>query len=308
MVWHLMVESRVNARAQAVRSPGRAGFTIVEVMVILGVVFLLLAIAFPALRSMVATGRQVEEMNAARHLMIAYRAYAVDHRDRVMPGYKDSGLTARDMLGRPITSGLVAGRYPWRILPYLDLDLRGLYLGNQSDLLDGLEEGMLSDEGSVDYQFQYLYTVSLFPSLGLNTAWLGGDAEQGAFQPNDEDIRTYGQYYVTTLSTVRRTDRLLVFASARTEDTSPFGGGGLVEGFHRVLSPFRRDLDPPRWSETYDPEESPDRFGYLSPRHDGRVVAVFVDGHTTAEEIEAFRDMRMWANGATSEGWTLETP
>jgi type II secretory pathway pseudopilin PulG len=276
-------------------------------LVVIAVLGVALAFLLPAFASITSTGKQTMELNAARQLMLAYQTYATDHRDRVMPGYWTE-MTARDPLGRQIGPGLVSARYPWRLAPYLDYNFSGLYLGEQADYLEKQDVAKFSEDPqyyeSSDYQW-YLYRVSLYPSLALNTEWLGGNENDGAFDPGVRQV--YGRFHVEGLAEVRRTDKMIVFASARGED--PFVEGATHEGFFRLRSPHFRDADGYRWfDESPDAPEylKPLKYGFLSERYGGRAVVAFADSHTEAREPRSLKDMRMWANGADREDWTLE--
>ncbi len=233
-----------------VRSP-RPAFTIVELLVVIGVIGLLMGLLLPALRSVRQNASQTSEMSAARQLMLAYQMYANGNRDRVLPGYW-SELPALDASGRRIGVDVLTDirgpaarvRYPWRIAPYLSYELQALYANENQELLEQYQQ----DD---DYD-SYVYGVSLFPSLGLNATWVGGNSQEGAFDPIN--LQVFGQFYVTTPSQVSHADRLLVFASAR-------GGGDPFdprthEGNYRLLSPYLQSEDGNRWSDSFNPGES----------------------------------------------------
>ena len=294
----IMINSITKApRLSGTRQPG---FTIVELLVVIGVMALLMGLLLPALRSVRQTASQSSEMSAARQLMLAYQTYANGNRDRVIPGYSDE-LPALDAAGRRIGVDVLTdirgpaarARYPWRIAPYLDYELLGLYVNENQELLEQYQQE--------DYD-SYVYGVSLFPSLALNATWVGGNSQEGGFDPTN--LQVFGQYYVTTPTQVAHTDRLLVFASAR-------GGGDPFdpqtrEGNYRLLSPYLQLEDGYRWSESFNPGEPPSAFGFVSLRYAGRAVSAFIDGHVDVMGEEQFKDMRYWANDADRPDWALE--
>ena len=280
-------------------SLGRCGFTVVELLVTIAIIALLLGLLVPTFRAVRQTGNQTLEMSAARQLMVAYYNYANAHKGAVLPGYWPGGQ-AWDASGNPIDT-VAARRYPWRLAPYLDYNLRSMYLNENEDLLERLEN---SDPGL------YRCAVSLFPSLGLNATWIGGNADQGGF---DEDyiLDYFGRFYVTRMTEARRPESLMVFASARGTDPDPalgnvFDEGEVVEGYYQISSPsfFGGYL----WSEEFDPSDPPVDYGYLSPRYGGSVVAVFLDSHVGLLTKKQLQDMRYWANDADSQDWTLVPP
>ena len=304
--------------SRPVRRHGRA-FTIVELLVVIGIVGLLLALLFPALRAIKTASRQSTEAGAAKQLMAAYVNYAAVHDDKVLPGYAgqipvDPGpndpvrvLRAFDAAGKSISGSgnppldIARKRYLWRLAPYFSYNLRGLYTNEQDELLERLEQ--------TDYK-TYLYLASIAPALGLNSEWMGGDEEYG-FRPIGHIYRSvidYNQYYLTSIAQGFHPSKLLVFASARgidpeSQSTAP------VEGYFKVQSPYFAEINPAcRWSENFIAGEAPVRYGYISPRYGGNVVIGFLDGHADVLTQEKIRDMRYWANWATKEDWRLPRP
>ena len=108
----------------------RHGFTMVELIVVVGIVALLMGLLLPALSSARASARQTAEATAARQMYIAYSNYATVWNDAVLPGYRtswDNGrpLRAKDEAGDDLgTQGVPAvaiSRYPLRLAPYPSL-------------------------------------------------------------------------------------------------------------------------------------------------------------------------------------------
>jgi prepilin-type N-terminal cleavage/methylation domain-containing protein len=270
----------------------RSAFTLVEMIVVVGIVAVLMGLLLPALQVARQSGRQTVEMNAARQLMIAYVAYANVSRDKVLPGYY-SQLVARDEAGDPIEFAPIRARYPWRIAPFLDYNFESLYVNDHADYL---EESRYNDP------FLYRYLVSVFPSLGLNTMWVGGDEQEGGF----DSASAYGQFFVTSIAQVRRSDKLIVFASARGGDPSGTAGLERFEGYFRVLSPYGVADVGYRWADDYRSNMNPADYGYLSARHSGRTMVVStMDAHIELMSPAQLTDMRRWADQADRADWSL---
>lgn len=294
----LPVASPVRAASRARRCPLRgiaefAGFTLVELLVVVAILVVLLAALLPVFASMRQASARAREIAAARSLVGAWTQYAYDSDGALLPGYR-AGLPAYDAQRNAIaaqTIGVTANRWVWRLAPYIGHDFNALYVGEHERMLRELE--------GTDYS-NYLYQTSVFPSLGLNSVWVGGDETFGGF--NSAFLGLYGKFYVTRLGEIARPAGLLVFASARGQDSMPTGDlSPVAEGFFRVRSPA---FDTRTWGARYDPED-PASWGNTSARNGGVTVAAFADGHAEARAPEELDDMRLWSNGATAKDWTI---
>ncbi len=270
----------------------RSGFTLVELLVVIAIVIVLIAILLPAMRAMRSSAGATRELAFARQLMTAYLTYATDHRGALMPGFYDRNppLSAVDESGQPL-SPQESHRYPWRLLPYLDFNLDALYLQPQ------LREDFAATS-------QYRYFISLYPSMGLNTVFVGGDSrpEGLGFNPAFEQI--YGRFYVTRLSQARRPVDLIVFASARTN--APFAPTAppVIEGYFRLESPYLLNR---RWAAQWSPDLPAKDWGFVSMRGASRGVPTgFLDGHTGILDENQIQDMRHWSDRADRADWLLQ--
>jgi type II secretory pathway pseudopilin PulG len=270
----------------------RGGFTLVEMLVVVGLVLLVLVLMFPAFRSMRQRSAQVREMGAARSLFTAWSQYADSNNAQILPGYKN-GLPAYDEKGDVIatqTIGVAAARYPWRLAPYLSFNMRGLYLDANLHTLEELE--------ATDYS-NYLYQTSAYPSLGLNTTFVGGDENQGGF--NSAFQAGFGKFYASRLSEIKHTDRVIVCASARGIDPIEGPDAPMREGYFRVKSP---NFTAPQWT-AYDPSDAAS-CGHVASRNGDRTVVGFVGGHVETKTVDELRDMRFWADLADDPDWILK--
>jgi prepilin-type N-terminal cleavage/methylation domain-containing protein len=275
----------------------RRGFTLAELLVVIGIMGLLIGLLLPVLASVSAAGRKTREMSAARQLMLAWTNYSTINRDAVMPGYA-FGLPARTASRRSvaeIAEPPAAARYPWRIAPYLDFNVRGMYVNEQEPLLDAM---------AAAGEWEHVYFASLAPSLGINATWVGGNRDEGGFNP--DVLRAFGRFYVTRLAEVVHPERLLVFTSARGLDPLDLLDGiGVVEGYYEVRSPRYHVLEGDRWAEVYRDGDAPIKFGHVSPRYGGSAVTAFVDCHVDVLTETQLRDMRFWANRAETADYAL---
>jgi len=264
-------------------------FTLVELLVVVAIVGVLVSILVPALAKARALARQSRESSGGQQLMLAYQAYSTDFKERLMTGYGPRSIIARDQAGGLI-QGTPAWRYPWRIVPYMDYSFAGLY--DDQRLLESYRQRT----------GEYQYIVSVTPSLGLNTDFVGGDVDNGlAF--NQAGVAAYGAFYARRIADVPDPSKLLVFCSARGAD--PLIGPAPVNGFHRVQSP--RFLVS-RWNEgAFDPGSEPSAFGHVHPRYVGSAVVAHFDGHVQQLTLDELRDMRRWAPKASTPDWVVRT-
>jgi hypothetical protein len=267
-------------------------------------------------------------------LDLAYATYSNDMKDRLPPGYMvwdwaHPGPLANlppDDAGR-LLEGYSVKRYPWRLMPWLDYDFRGMLHDPRmySDIYalpraPGAPGSVINPDDLDPQGFEL--AVSESPSFGINGTFVGGDWGRGAFR--SVNARHYGHYYITKLSEASFGSRVMVFGSAR--GTAAWSPTIVQPGFYNITSPFTTtglaygwlpsDSDPGdvvHWTTTpligfnrvkWDPTLPPDVTGNLDFRHIGDVaVAAFLDGHVKPITLPEARDMRLWADQATGRDW-----
>ena len=285
--------SAVTRRCPLRKVAAAAGFTLVELLVVVAIIAALTALALPVILHARSASERVREVASARMLSMAWQQYAQDANGAILPGYK-SGLPAYDETHGPIatqTIGVAANRWVWRLAPYIGHDLRALYVGDHERLLHELEATDMSN---------YLYQTSVFPSFGLNSVWVGGDETYGGF--NSAFLGLFGKFYASRLSEIPQPASLIVFGSAHGQDAAPGGGmGELTEGFFRVRSP---NFDTRTWASAYDAADAAS-WGNLSARHGGDIVVSYADGHAEPRAPQELDDMRLWAPNADAKDWKL---
>ncbi len=268
--------------------PGTVGFTLIELLVVIAILAILAGLILPAMVSAKRRCQQVSEVNAGRQLVLAWQFYADDHRDRVLPGY-DSTVTAFDDRGNELGVP-IRNRYPWRLAPALGQNFRAIYVNRSRRFLETAAAMSHAD---------YVYRASLYPSLGYNSVFLGGDEVK--FNPALA-APSYGTDWLATRTTqIAQPSRQLVFASARARPS-----GRDEPGYYVVWPP---NLRTRQWTEPFSEPLAPEAWGHVHPRWRGRAVAAMADGHVEALDECALRDMRRWSTEAARldhPDWSLQ--
>jgi prepilin-type N-terminal cleavage/methylation domain-containing protein len=265
-----------------------AGFTLIELLVVIAIIAILAGLLLPALASAKQRCRQVSELNASRQLMVAWQLYADENDDQVLPGYSSDVQAVDDQgntLGTPVRC-----RYPWRLAPALANNFRAIYVNKSRRFLD--EAAAMSHE-------DYVYRASLYPSLGYNSVFLGGDEVK--FNPSLASA-TYGTDWLVTRTTqIVQPSEMIAFASARSRPN-----GREEPGYYVVWPPY---LKSRQWAESFSESLPPEKFGYVHPRWRGRAVTAMTDGHVESLDERALQDMRHWSNEAARQNnptWTVQ--
>jgi hypothetical protein len=242
----------------------------------------------PAITGAKQQGKQVNEINAARQLMIGWHLYAHDNDDEVLPGYTASAKAFDDQgneLGSPIRD-----RYPWRLAPALANNFRAIYVNESRRFLEDAEAMSYGD---------YVYRASLYPSLGYNSVFLGGDEVK--FNPSLA-AATYGtDWLVTRTAQIAQPSDMIAFASAHSRP-----GGRHEHGYYVVWPP---NIKTRQWAAKFSESLQPQQFGYVHPRWRGRAVTAMTDGHAQALDERELQDMRRWSNEAARKNdsnWTVQ--
>lgn len=278
------------------------GFTLIELLAVIAVIGVLLSILLPAAGYARKCALMSGEMSAGRQLIAAHQMYTGEHANFVMPGFPSNAMIAggqvvvKDDAGeRIISPGVVARRYPWRLLPYLEYDLGILY----------------RDRKAIDEQLAGLdrrYAVSIAPRMGLNQTFIGGSSDTDgtgyAFGSATADrlVRTRwgSQWYLRRDSEAKRPTELIVFATS-SEATQV--GSATLDGHYRVTPPY---FTARRWTTTPPSQgATAAQTGSVSFRYHDKAAAAMLDGSARGMTWDEIQDMRHWSNQASARDWTL---
>ena len=263
----------------------RQAFTLIELLVVIAIIAILAAMLLPCLSKAKNKARMIEEMSAGRQLMMGVQMYADDHDGAVFPGYV-SDFSAVDNLGQPL-SFPENTRYPWRIVPYLSGSMALIYSGENRAKLTQLQ--------AMNHQ-DYVYRVSVYPSLGINSYFIGGN--QSEFEADAANAKFGSGTVVTKMNQVQRPSELMAFISARSTVS-----GDAAQGYYQVTPPY---LKARQWATNYSSSLTPNQWGFVAPRFNNRAVAALLDGHVENFNLQEMQDMRHWCDRADRADFVLQ--
>lgn len=243
------------------RNQACAGFTLVEILVATAVLAILASLAVVVSSLAIKKAREAKEVSAMRQLLVAFHAHNAET-GKLVSMFDTSPVFRPD--GSRVPS-FMAYRYPMRLGPYLDWGFVGTVLVNNAEA-----------------RSKDLYRLSVFPSFGYNSAFLGGDS---SLRIKD---------FMVTPDLGERDLAPVAFVSARHDDYSNYetmevAGNDQREGNFRVLPSFR-------WgSGEFAEEGNADQWGFVDFRHQGRAVAGFLDGRVESLTEAELRDEALWS-------------
>lgn len=250
-----------------------AGFTLVELLVVITISGLLAGISSGAYQKAMSKASMASEINAGKNLIQAYQIATTENGGRFLPAYDASAKDVKNANGKPIVMSVVRARYPFRLAPYFNYQLEGTVLVNRNE---SQIVKMMGSSGSM-----YDYGLSVFPAMGINRYLVGGYVGSGGtVQYPSECIQSQGQ----------ADKAVIVFASA---------GDPEVDGFEYVVSPQgpAGQWSSAKWKKDSDPGE----YGHVAARYNGKAVCAFLDGSVRGLSIDDLRDMRLWSRNAALE-------
>jgi len=282
------------------RADRARGFTLVELLVVIGVIALLMGLLAPALSKARKAAKQTQVCAGLRELLTGYTQYHIQNKGAVLMGYIPNTLNGWAVSVDDPVSGQtfgtpIANRYPWRLAPYVG-NIWGI-IHNHADVPPLPESG---DSASV--AFLKAYTLSINPSFGLNSVFVGGQKDYGGFigdQPNS------GKHVVFRASEVRQSSRLIVFAECQGRIGANAMFADASSGLHWLTPPRmggqRWTVEGGKFVITRDGTDT----GLPMGRFSDRAAVGFFDGHVDCLLPAELTDMRLWANLADREDYDI---
>ena len=277
-----------------IRNRAERAFSLIELLVTISIIALLIGILLPALGSARESAERVTAKSDLRQVGVAYATHHTDRHGEVLwgkPPWSVNGesVTARAPDGTTLT-GETATRYPWRLVPYLEQDWNVLFSHT---------------EPPTPPTPNAYYMVSLQPSFGINSAYVGGHdgAYEGFVVRGGVKTPNVGEHVVFHRDEVRRPGELIIFGEAQAKIGDQPAYGAIGGGFYH-LTPPRGDGE--KWSVT-DGEfvaSSPSKIlGIPEGRYGDSTLLTFFDGHVTGLRPRELTDMRLWANEADAANY-----
>lgn len=275
--------SSATSRVGNCRKGSSRGFTLIEMLVVIGIISLLAILGASAMQSAFGSACKTREIQAARQLVLALQSSAADNNGVFLPGmdYRagTSSRPVRKADGTTVT-GRAAHRYPFRMAPYLGDQFKGTIYVNRNEG----EIKQVAAGSSVTYD----YIVSAYPALGMNIFCVGGVVRFNGTIVNQTDC-------TSRLGNAK--GGILAFASAGAGS-----GQNKIHGYSYVAPPTKQSDSPftLKWQspENWTAETDPMNYGWVDFRYDGKAVAAFLDGTVRMCDAEELSDMRLWTHAA----------
>ncbi len=183
-------------------------FTIVELLVVIGILALLIGILLPALSGAQRRSLKQNELNALRQIGYAWTLYANSSNDKILPGFIGTAVQKKWRVGYLYPSRIpiqpspsftssdpeIANPWPWRLLPFLEHSLETVYgyiedphTANGDPIFDIVTLDPLQITAQLDMQIiaEAAFPIAYEPSFGYNAVYVGGWWEmQGAGSDN----------------------------------------------------------------------------------------------------------------------------
>lgn len=309
-------ESHCSGMNSVTRGKARLGFTLVELLVVIGIIAVLLSITLPAISKVRSAARNVATSAQLRELTSMYLLYAQNNRGSLLPGFLPDRIagqqpTVSDPFSAHSFTGRTARMWPWRLAESAG-NTRSSIFAILRPTLVATDLPLRTDSAAAAES--KAYSAALYPVFGLNTVFLGGHA---ASTPTSTDFfrgfnadgsPSKASHVARKLSDVRDTSGQIVFAETAIQRGSRVVEADTLPGFHYVFPPRADRASGVYWTVkdkqvTVVLPTTPARTLGIPFSRSGktaRVPVAFLDGHVDVVPAAELTDMRRWAPAATS--------
>ncbi|HMN95934.1 MAG TPA: prepilin-type N-terminal cleavage/methylation domain-containing protein [Phycisphaerales bacterium] len=294
----------MNHPAASLRPASRRAFTLVEMMVTVGIIALLLGILLVGLRSALGSGNRTREISNLRQLYYAWQMYSTSNAEQILPGRIDENVQQlwrvkwRDARGNDVPRS-DAVDYPWRLAAYTEFSWE-IFAGYRPDPIEELAEVPVA-------------TVAREPAFGYNSIYVGGEwtatSPTGPARLRFDSIAQPGfnNLVARTQGAILRPDQQVIFAASTRRTPGLYKGAGyeLAPGASGVRPPFVAEQAVWRLGLGGDPNIEVVVTGDVPFTRYGQAVATLLgDGSAQPLSLGELSDMRRWSNQADTRGWT----
>lgn len=296
-----------------------AGFTLVELLIVLAIIALLIGLLLTGLRAARSSAREAQQLSNMRQLYIAWSAYAMQNDDACIPGFLDTGVQTswrvkyRNASGQVVDPQLTQ-TYPWRLAGFLNFDTE-VTIGYLDRLGETFESSVFQG-GSIPFSLPASLTgaaglpgsaAALQPEFGYNGFYLGGWWETVNSAPQMRFANTtHPTTGVTvlpvarTISNITRPENMITFCAATYSDA------GLIKDVDEI-TPGAAWVSPPFLGQTqvwtFGPGGDSNSISVLSPqavplRRYNAIIYSAADGGQRKASYKELWDMALWTNRA----------